>query len=98
MAWNSLSGEITSHAVPEDEIWAEFNGFFSSNSRKTATYKYGFLKSILDNLFSCEATSRGMELTFQQLFEKFTENYWNLILKYNLRQMINNGKSAYSGL
>ena len=98
MAWNSISGEITSHAVPEDEIWAEFNGFFSSNSRKTATYKYGFLKSILDNLFSCDATSRGMELTFQQLFEKFTENYWNLILKYNLRQMSNNGKSAYSGL
>ena len=98
MAWNSLSGEIISHAVPEDEIWAEFNGFFSSNSRKTSTYKYGFLKSILDNLFSCDATSRGMELTFQQLFEKFTENYWNLILKYNLRQMSNNGKSAYSGL
>ncbi|MCI7741623.1 MAG: hypothetical protein MSO56_04865 [Clostridiales bacterium] len=29
----------------------------------------------------------GMELTFEDLFSKFAENYWNLITKYHLKQL-----------
>lgn len=96
--WNAKSGEIVDHVVIEDEIWSVFNAFFSDTRKKTSTYKYGFLKAILDNLFSVEVTALGMELTFSQLFGKFAENYWNLIMKYHLRQMSNNGKSAYSSI
>ena len=98
MAWDSKSGDIENMVILEDEIWASFNYFFSAECRKTSTYKFGFLKAILDNLFSGENTVRGVELTFQQLFSKFAENYWNLIVKYHLRQMRYNGSSKVTGL
>lgn len=63
--WNVPSGDISDSVVFEDEIWTAFNYFFSDSCRKNTTYKYGFLKSIPDNLFSVEPTSRGLELSFQ---------------------------------
>ena len=33
-------------------MWSLFNYFFSPSCKKTSTYKFGFLKSILDSLFS----------------------------------------------
>ena len=96
--WNLSSGDISDGVVFEEEIWRVFNNFFSNNCRKQTTYKYGFLKAILDNLFSVESTSRGLELSFQQLFDKFTENYWNLILKYNLKQAKVTSRVKYSGI
>lgn len=96
--WNLSSGDISDGVVFEEELWRAFNNFFSNNCRKQTTYKYGFLKSILDNLFSVEPTSRGLELSFQQLFDKFTENYWNLILKYNLKQAKVTSRVKYSGI
>ena len=98
MAWDSKSGDIENLLITEDEIWAAFNHFFSDSCRKTSTYKFGFLKAILDNLFSGEHTSRGVELTYEQLFGKFAENYWNLILKYHLRQMRFNGSTRRTAL
>ena len=95
--WNVPSGDILDSIVFEDEIWTAFSYFFSDSCRKNTTYKYGFLKSILDNLFSVEPTSRGLELSFQQLFDKFTQNYWNLILKYNLKQAKVTSRVKYSG-
>jgi hypothetical protein len=37
-------------------------------------------------------------LYYHDIFAKFTENYWNLILKYHLKQMRPDGKSEYSSL
>lgn len=34
--------------------------------------------------------------TYEQLFAKFAENYWNLVVKYHLCQMRKDGKSEYS--
>ena len=31
-----------------------------------------------------------------EIFSKFAENYWNLVIKYDLRQMRRDGKSSYS--
>ena len=50
--WDLSSGDISDVVVFEEEIWRAFNNFFSNNCRKQTTYKYGFLKAILDNLFS----------------------------------------------
>lgn len=35
-------------------------------------------------------------LTYEDLFAKFAENYWNLVVKYDLRQMRKDGKLMYS--
>ena len=72
-----------------DEYWAHFNYVFSDSCRKLTTYKFGLIKAILDSLFSAELTNRGMEITYYRLFEKFAENYWNLVAKYELRQIRN---------
>lgn len=81
--WELSEGEYVKGKLTEDEMWAAFGRAFSSKTRNTTTYKYGFLKSILDNLYN---TDSSLTLTFDQLFSKFAESYWNLILKYHLHQ------------
>ncbi len=69
--------------LTDDEMWSAFAYLFSSKAKHSASYKYGFLKSILDNLYN---TDDQLVLTFDQLFSKFAEIYWNLVLKYKIRQ------------
>jgi 5-methylcytosine-specific restriction endonuclease McrA len=69
--------------LTEDEIWSIFSSMFSTKAAHDTSYKYGFFKSILDSLYNADD---NLVLTFDQLFYKFTEIYWNLVLKYNLRQ------------
>ena len=45
-------------------------------------YKIAIIFELLMNLAGI-----GMELTFEDLFSKFAENYWNLITKYHLKQL-----------
>lgn len=96
--WNSTHGEIKKYIASEDELWSLANYFFSDSCKKTSTYKFGFLKSIMDSMFSGELTNRGYELSFYTLFSRFAENYWNLVTKYHLKQMRYNGSGELSGL
>lgn len=57
--------------LSDDEMWSAFAYLFSSKSKQSASYKYGFLKSILDNLYN---TDDHLVLTFDQLFSKFAED------------------------
>lgn len=94
--WQLKSGELSKDRITEEDFWMLFNMLFSENSRKRNTYKYGFIKAILDNLFNTIQNEDGYFISYQNLFNKFTENYWNLVLKYNLRQMRKDGKSEIS--
>ena len=76
-------GKYDTRYVSDDELWAVFSFFFSSKSKNDSSYKYGFLKAIIDNLYNVD---EELKLSFDQLFSKFGEIYWNLILKYGLRQ------------
>lgn len=69
--------------LTEDALWSVFSGMFSNKVVHDTSYKYGFFKSILDSLYNADD---NLILTFDQLFYKFTEIYWNLVLKYNLGQ------------
>ena len=86
------NGDITKYFVDENELWATFNFVFSETCTKQSTYKYGLIKSILDNLLSAVKSDRGMELSYRAIFSKFAENYWNLITKYHLRQVRPNAR------
>ncbi len=90
------SYEIKKFFASEDELWSLFNYFFSPSCKKTSTYKFGFLKAILDNLFSGEMNEKGYALSFDTLFESFAANYWNLITEYHLKQLRFNGASQAS--
>ena len=92
--WRLSRGDIRKYYVDENELWAAFNFVFSDACAKRSTYKFGLIKSILDNLLSVTPSDRGLELGYRDIFTKFSINYWNLITKYHLKQMY--GHTRYS--
>ncbi len=72
-----------SRPFSDDEMWSAFTYLFSSKSVNDTSYKFGFLKAILDNLYNVD---EELTLTFDQLFSKFAEVYWNLVLKHHILQ------------
>lgn len=94
--WNQTSGTFREGPIDENTFWMLFNYVFSDSSAKRTTYKFGLLKSILDNLFNSEGEDYHLFISYENLFGKFAENYWNLITKYHLRQMWSDGRSDYS--
>ena len=96
VGWKLKEGKILENNVSHDRYWAMFNYVFSDACRKRNTYKNGLIKSILDNLFNCEDDGIGYFFSYENIFTKFTENYWNLVVKYDLRQMRKDGKSEFS--
>lgn len=94
--WNLKCGSITEYYPSDDRIWSLFNYVFSDSSRKRNTYKFGLIKSFLDNAFNGKKTDTGVFFTYKELFARFAENYWNLVVKYDLRQMRPDGRSVFS--
>lgn len=94
--WNKSSGTLREGPIDEDFFWMLFNYVFSDSSAKRTTYKFGLLKSILDNLFNTEENEYSLFISYDNLFAKFAENYWNLVTKYHLKQMFPDGKSVFS--
>lgn len=76
-------GQFEKRVLSDDEMWSAFSNVFSSHSRNASSYKFGFLKAIMDNLYNVDC---NLVLTFEQLFGTFTEVYWNLVLKHGIRQ------------
>lgn len=76
-------GIYENRTLSDDEMWSAFSNMFSSQSKNSSSYKFGFLKAIMDNLYNVD---QNLKLTFDQLFGTFTEVYWNLVLKYGIRQ------------
>ncbi len=76
-------GRYENRTLSDDEMWSAFSNLFSSHSKNSSSYKFGFLKAIMDNLYNVD---QNLTLTFDQLFGTFTEVYWNLVLKHGIRQ------------
>ena len=96
--WCLINGDIVKYYVSEDELWSSFNYVFSDACSKRSTYKFGFIKAILDNLLTVTLSNRGFELSYNSLFSRFAENYWNLVTKYHLKQMRSSSTSSVSKL
>lgn len=96
--WNLKSGVLNTMLVSEDEYWSLFNFVFSDSCMKRNTYKFGLIKSIMDNLFNSvyDEVNEIYRLSYDAIFEKFTVNYWNLVLKYHLKQMRSDGRTEIS--
>ena len=81
--YDLTEGRYENRTLSDDEMWSAFSNLFSSHSKNSSSYKFGFLKSIMDNLYNVD---QNLTLTFDQLFGTFTEVYWNLVLKHGIRQ------------
>ncbi len=86
MSWTSKSGELNFSPITDDKYWSLFNFFFSESCHKTSTYKFALVKSILDNLFNNTPSQNGQSILYENLFAKFAESFWNLVVKYQLHQ------------
>lgn len=82
MAWHLQAGEYQEHYVTDNMIWQQLN-FFFYNAKLTTTYKLGFFKALLDNLYE---TNEVGELPYDKLFYDFTKIYWNLVVHHGLWQ------------
>lgn len=94
--WEIRRGDLVSDYCSEEEYWRLFNFVFSSRSMKRNTYKFGLIKAILDNLLNAVQIDNGFSIEYYDLFYKFVQCYWNLVLKYNIKQMRNDHQSTYS--
>lgn len=94
--WNLKSGDITEYVLSEDRIWVLFNFVFSDANKKRNTYKFVLIKSLLANGFNGREKENGVFFIYEQLFSRFAGNNWNLVIKYDLRQMRRDGKSEFS--
>jgi len=81
--YNLSEGLYIKKQMTDDELWSVFSSMFSNKAKHDTSYKFGFFKSILDNLYNA---NDKLVITLDQLFFKFTEIYWNLVLKHGLRQ------------
>ena len=82
--WNLQEGKFLEGKVSDEELWEAITVLFSYSSKNTS-YKFVFLKSILDNL---ENADSELVLTFDQLFSTFSQIYWELVVKYGLNQIV----------
>lgn len=93
--WTLSSGEILEPHVDENRLWELFNREFL-NAPTTSTYKYALIKSILDNLLNIVPITQTYLITKHDLFAKFAECYWNLVVKYHIKQMKPTKYSQYT--
>ena len=96
--WKLQRADYLQKHLSEDEIWYRVNYFYSNNSKKRNTYKFGLVKAILDSVFTMYYLDGGYYLSYERLFEKFAHNYWNLVTKYQLKQMRKDGRSEESAI
>lgn len=89
--WRLTEGKYVERELTHDEVWAIFNHAFSNLTKNTTSYKFVFFKALIDNLYNVDST---LSLTFDSIFRKFAEICWNIVLKYNLRQIVGKSSSA----
>jgi len=93
--WELSKGYIVRRDLSMDEMWSVMNAFFSGRFNFTTTYKFAFFKCILDNLFNIDDIKR---LDFDFIFTRFTEIYWNLVVKNGLCQIQQNSQFSHSAV
>lgn len=94
--WELQQGILKNSTVSEDEYGSLFSYVFSDGCKKTNTYKFGLIKSICDQIYNLYEVGDGYYLSYEDIFSRFAVNYWNLVNKYHIKQMLFNGKSEYS--
>lgn len=83
MAWDSKSGNLL-NLESNESYMSLIIGCLNTTFGKTTSYKYGLIKSILDNIFN--VNQEDFKISFDELSFTFCKMYWNLVLKYRLPQ------------
>ncbi|WP_101845490.1 HNH endonuclease domain-containing protein [Halobacillus sp. Marseille-P3879] len=76
-------GELKALYLTEEEVWRIFTIVLTTKSKKSATYKFGLLKAMIENLYQVNEEGK---VTYDQLAYSFTKVYWNLVIHHELEQ------------
>lgn len=83
MGYDLKEGYYSKRILSDDEMWKTVNWLFSTHSINETSYKFLFFKALIDCLDQVDSKGR---ISFEQVFSRFTEISWNIIVKYNVRQ------------
>ena len=90
--YDLMEGEYKKGKLTEEQMWEAFKWLFSEKSLNDSSYKFIFLKSIIDCMEMKEPDGR---ISFDALFDRFTNISWSLVLKYKINQKVKaRGKKA----
>ena len=89
--WKLKDGNFKKDYITENEIWGLFNHFFSSKTSKNTAYKFIFMKSLVRIASELEV---NQAIKYYDVFEVFTETYWNLYIGRHLVQSRKSQKSS----
>ena len=81
IGWSRNEGPLNDNSQADLLSLVSFSLFSGKHS---TTYKYCFLKSILENIYSLD---EGLSISFKQIGETFSSVYWNMICVYKIPQM-----------
>lgn len=81
--WNTPRGTITNPDIDQEQIWGYFNVLFSNRSKNQTSYKFGFVRALLENLYNVDVQ---LGLDFHHIFWSFACLYWNLVVRQGLSQ------------
>lgn len=81
--WRLNRGRITQHQLSQQEMWGHINRMVSNRSKNQASYKFGFIRVLLENLYNAD---RDLVIGFGPIFQSFTRLYWNLVVTHGLSQ------------
>lgn len=85
-------GEYTNVELSDSQMWEAFDWLFSRKSKNDSSYKFLFLKSILECIEKCDSDGY---ISFEILFDEFTKLAWDLVAKYGiLQKRVSIGKKA----
>lgn len=81
--WQLNEGTIRYSNASDDEYFAAIMKTLSNQSAKTTSYKFGFLRAILENLYQ---TDVELKIPYSQLAHSLAKLYWNLVVEYEYQQ------------
>lgn len=81
--WQLSEGTMRYEDASDDEYFAAITRALSNQSMKTTSYKFGFLRAILENLYH---TDVDLTLNYSQLAHSMAKLYWNLVVEYEYQQ------------
>lgn len=76
-------GLYNTEPLSNEKMWETFNWLFSTYSRNDTSYKFIFLKAIIDCV---EKRKNVGKITFDSVFFEYTRIAWSLVLKYCIAQ------------
>lgn len=81
--WKLNEGSVSYETISEDQLWSMIVKTLSNQSHKTTTYKFGLLRTILENLYK---VNERLEISFEQISYSFAKLYWNLVIENGFSQ------------